>query len=210
VGTFLVTTMTLSSSAGVRLPDDGDGGNDVFFPKGASARPSPGSSLEAIAKDRHYAKSEKVPFDEDREHEFKQLHNGAATVFANPNSTPRSRFRSHVHAHARHTHMTQHPHTHAVDKPVKRIADYCGKYINAFLNTNGGVCYFGIDDDGVVYGVHLSRSDRDAIRLHVDGIVESFWPAVDTRTCAIVFVPVADPWYHLRATPHSFSGGRRA
>jgi hypothetical protein len=29
----------------------------------------------------------------------------------------------------------------------------------------------------------------------VDGIVESFWPAVDTRTCAIVFVPVADPWY---------------
>jgi hypothetical protein len=22
------------------------------------------------------------------------------------------------------------------------------------------VCYFGIDDDGVVYGVHLSRSDR--------------------------------------------------
>ena len=91
--------------------------------------------------------------------------------------------------------MTQH--THAVDKPVKRIADYCGKYINAFLNTNGGVCYFGIDDDGVVYGVHLSRSDRDAIRLHVDGIVESFWPAVDTRTCAIVFVPVADPWYQL-------------
>ena len=119
-------------------------------------------------------------------------------------------FRSHAaRAHdATHTHT--HTHTHAVDKPVKRIADYCGKYINAFLNTNGGVCYFGIDDDGVVYGVHLSRSDRDAIRLHVDGIVESFWPAVDTRTCAIVFVPVADPRYQLPAIPHSFSGGRRA
>ncbi|KAL6043429.1 NB-ARC domain-containing protein [Balamuthia mandrillaris] len=121
----------------------------------AQHRPTPQASLADIAQDRYYKVGEKVPFDEDREHEFKQLHQ--------------------------------------VDKPVKRIAEYAGKYINAFLNTNGGVCYFGIDDDGVVHGVHLPRASRDAVRLHVDGIVEAFWPAVDARTCAIVFVPLAPP-----------------
>jgi hypothetical protein len=82
------------------------------------------------------------------------------------------------------------PQLRVVDKPVKRIAEYSAKYINAFL-----MCYFGIDDDGIVSGVNLPRSSRDAIRLHIDGIVEAFWPSVDTRKCAIVFVPLRPPWY---------------
>jgi hypothetical protein len=40
-------------------------------------RPSPGQALVDIAHDRYYELGERVPFDEDREHEFKQLHNGA-------------------------------------------------------------------------------------------------------------------------------------
>lgn len=35
------------------------------------------------------------------------------------------------------------------------------RYICAFLNTKGGRLYFGIKDDGVVKGMHLSRRDID-------------------------------------------------
>ena len=111
------------------------------------------NKLEDITSDRVYQLGAQVPFEEDREHEFKQLHR--------------------------------------VDNPVKRIGEYAAKYINAFLNTNGGICYFGIDDRGIVQGVKLNRAARDNVRLHIDGVVEAIWPSVDSRTCAVVFVPVS-------------------
>ncbi len=33
----------------------------------------------------------------------------------------------------------------------------CNKYLNAFLNVNGGAIYFGIMDDGIVNGLELAR-----------------------------------------------------
>ena len=35
------------------------------------------------------------------------------------------------------------------------------RYICAFLNTHGGKLYFGIKDNGLVRGMHLSRRDID-------------------------------------------------
>jgi len=41
------------------------------------------------------------------------------------------------------------------------------RYINAFLNTEGGTIYFGVRDDGVVLGAPLNRKARDSLRLNV-------------------------------------------
>jgi hypothetical protein len=38
------------------------------------------------------------------------------------------------------------------------------------LNANGGIIYFGIEDDGVIKGVPLNRSDRDKIRLMISSV----------------------------------------
>lgn len=67
--------------------------------------------------------------------------------------------------------------------PIDSIADYANvsfifylfnfskKYVNAFLNTNGGTIYFGVEDDGRIEGVPLNRKSRDIIRLRVDSII---------------------------------------
>ena len=34
--------------------------------------------------------------------------------------------------------------------PVNTIASYTEKYVNAYLNTDGGEMYYGVQDDGVV------------------------------------------------------------
>ena len=47
------------------------------------------------------------------------------------------------------------------------------KYINAFLNTNGGIIYFGVEDDGTIAGVPLNRAGRDDLRLRIDSVVSS-------------------------------------
>ena len=40
--------------------------------------------------------------------------------------------------------------------PVKVIVDkYIDEYVNAFLNTKGGVIYFGVENDGQVSGVRV-------------------------------------------------------
>jgi predicted HTH transcriptional regulator len=69
-------------------------------------------------------------------------------------------------------------------QPISLIAEHCEviypmdvtlicyqKYINAFLNTDGGTIYFGIHDDGTILGIPMSRKFRDAIRLRIDSIV---------------------------------------
>ena len=42
----------------------------------------------------------------------------------------------------------------------------------AFANERGGRLYLGVTDDGRVKGLQLSRGDRDALRLRIDGIVK--------------------------------------
>ena len=42
----------------------------------------------------------------------------------------------------------------------------------AFANERGGRLYLGVTDEGCVKGLQLSRGDRDALRLRIDGIVK--------------------------------------
>ena len=48
------------------------------------------------------------------------------------------------------------------------------KNVMAFLNAAGGTLYCGIDDDGVVCGLHLPRKQRDDLRLLVRLCVNVF------------------------------------
>lgn len=50
---------------------------------------------------------------------------------------------------------------------------------NAFLNTNGGTLYCGIEDDGTVSGLRLDRALKDRIRQEVDGVCYRFTPSVN-------------------------------
>lgn len=75
--------------------------------------------------------------------------------------------------------------------PVKTITEYyVDKYVNAFLNTEGGVIYFGIDDDGRVQGIQLDRSQRDQLRTEISRLINKFQPSVEPELYRIEFVPV--------------------
>lgn len=75
--------------------------------------------------------------------------------------------------------------------PVKAIVDkYIDEYVNAFLNTNGGVIYFGVENDGQVSGIQLDRKQRDDLRTRIDQIIKEFTPSVDPDLYKIQFIPV--------------------
>ena len=49
------------------------------------------------------------------------------------------------------------------------IAPIVMKYIAAFLNSDGGVLYVGVDDNSVVYGFEMSQHEFDRFLLMMDG-----------------------------------------
>lgn len=75
--------------------------------------------------------------------------------------------------------------------PVKTISDYyVAEYVNAFLNTNGGIIYFGIENDGRVQGIQLDRSQRDDLRTRISKVINKFQPSVEPDLYKVSFVPV--------------------
>lgn len=77
--------------------------------------------------------------------------------------------------------------------PVKTIIEYyVEKYVNAFLNTNGGAILFGIDDAGRVQGIELDRGQRDRLRTSISRLINKFQPAVEPDLYDINFMPVQD------------------
>lgn len=48
------------------------------------------------------------------------------------------------------------------------ITPHVMKYITAFLNTEGGVLYIGIDDSSVVYGFEITQHEFDKFLLSID------------------------------------------
>ncbi len=75
--------------------------------------------------------------------------------------------------------------------PIRTISDYyVEEYVNAFLNTSGGVLFFGIEDDGRVVGLRLDRSQRDRLRLQISRLINKFQPSVEPDLYNIKFVPV--------------------
>lgn len=75
-------------------------------------------------------------------------------------------------------------------QPLERIVAYCRKYIVSFLNADGGVLYFGVEDDGTVKGVAFSRRGRDLLRLGIDQTASNIKPQVDPDLLKVVLVPV--------------------
>jgi len=57
-----------------------------------------------------------------------------------------------------------------------KIAAMAENVINAFLNTNGGTFYIGIDKSFTVKGVPSDQLDMDGIRGAIDGVVKKFVP----------------------------------
>ena len=46
-------------------------------------------------------------------------------------------------------------------KPIDVIQHYLRDYLNAFLNSEGGSIFFGIEDDSCVRGLFLTSKERD-------------------------------------------------
>ena len=48
------------------------------------------------------------------------------------------------------------------------------KYFSAFLNSNTGILYFGINDDGVIKGIELTNELKHSFELELNKIIESY------------------------------------
>ncbi len=82
----------------------------------------------------------------------------------------------------------------AVEKnqnPVERILeDEIEIDINAFLNTEGGVIYLGIDENRQVLGVQLNQQQQDLLKEEIKQRINRFAPFVKEDLYNIRFVPV--------------------
>ena len=75
---------------------------------------------------------------------------------------------------------------------VATAADIIAPYISAFLNTEGGILFYGIKDNGVVEGISLSRKQRDQFCLALDANFQKFNPQILHDDYQITFKPVKD------------------
>ncbi|XP_029805261.1 schlafen-like protein 1 isoform X1 [Suricata suricatta] len=64
------------------------------------------------------------------------------------------------------------------------------RYVCAFLNSEGGSLFVGVEDSGLVQGVPCSHHDEDRVRLLVDSILQSFQPQVFPDAYTLSFIPV--------------------
>ena len=48
------------------------------------------------------------------------------------------------------------------------------KYFSAFLNSNTGILYFGIDDNGNIKGIELTSALKRSFELELDHIIKSY------------------------------------
>ncbi|XP_006886662.1 PREDICTED: schlafen-like protein 1 [Elephantulus edwardii] len=64
------------------------------------------------------------------------------------------------------------------------------RYVCAFLNSEGGSLFVGIEDSGLVQGIRCSHHDEDRVRLLVDAILQGFKPQVFPDAYTLTFIPV--------------------
>ncbi|XP_014377337.1 schlafen-like protein 1 [Alligator sinensis] len=64
------------------------------------------------------------------------------------------------------------------------------KYACAFLNSEGGSLFVGVEDSGFVHGVRCGHKEEDRVRLLVDSILKGFKPQVFPDAYALTFIPV--------------------
>ncbi|XP_031234355.1 schlafen-like protein 1 isoform X1 [Mastomys coucha] len=83
------------------------------------------------------------------------------------------------------------------------------RYVCAFLNSEGGSLLVGVEDNGLVQGIHCSHRDEDRTRLLVDSILQGFKPQVFPDAYTLTFIPVisttttSTPLKVLRLTVHT-------
>ncbi|XP_057356072.1 schlafen-like protein 1 isoform X2 [Manis pentadactyla] len=64
------------------------------------------------------------------------------------------------------------------------------RYVCAFLNSEGGSLFVGVEDSGLVQGIRCSHHDEDRVRLLVDSILQDFKPQVFPDAYTLTFIPV--------------------
>ncbi|XP_053868048.1 schlafen-like protein 1 [Malaclemys terrapin pileata] len=64
------------------------------------------------------------------------------------------------------------------------------KYVCAFLNSEGGSLFVGVEDSGFVHGVMCGHKEEDRIRLLIDSILKGFKPQVFPDAYTLTFIPV--------------------
>uniref|UniRef100_G1LZF9 Schlafen like 1 n=1 Tax=Ailuropoda melanoleuca TaxID=9646 RepID=G1LZF9_AILME len=64
------------------------------------------------------------------------------------------------------------------------------RYVCAFLNSEGGSLFVGVEDSGLVQGVPCGHRDEDRVRLLVDSILQGFQPQVFPDAYSLSFIPV--------------------
>jgi len=99
-----------------------------------------------------YVLGQTVPFEEDRQHEFKAFQ----------------------------------PHLDLIQTLVRETEEI----FNAFLNTDGGTIYFGIEDKGRILGIQLEREQKDDLRRRISVIIDRFEPKVAPELYELVFVKI--------------------
>ncbi|XP_070534524.1 uncharacterized protein [Ptychodera flava] len=72
----------------------------------------------------------------------------------------------------------------------KIFKEHIGKYVCAFLNSEGGTLMIGVADDGTVQGVHCDQIREDRVRRDIDSVIRNFKPQVFTEMYTVDFVPV--------------------
>ncbi|KAM4699014.1 schlafen-like protein 1 isoform 1-T2 [Discoglossus pictus] len=73
------------------------------------------------------------------------------------------------------------------------LKDHVRKHMCAFLNSEGGSLYVGVQDSGTVVGMQLTEKDEENIRLMVDTVMNSFKPPVPPELYTLDFLPVIKP-----------------
>jgi hypothetical protein len=74
--------------------------------------------------------------------------------------------------------------------PCRSISSILVRYAIGFLNRNGGRLLFGVDDDGCVSGVALSRQNRDELLRQVNAACAVIVPAIPLGALRISYRPL--------------------
>lgn len=64
------------------------------------------------------------------------------------------------------------------------------KYTCAFLNSEGGSLFVGVEDSGLVRGAKCDHKEEDRIRLLTDSLLKTFKPQVFPTAYTLSFIPV--------------------
>ncbi|XP_065651821.1 uncharacterized protein LOC100215136 isoform X4 [Hydra vulgaris] len=76
----------------------------------------------------------------------------------------------------------------SIGYPSGSFKDKVRSYCNAFLNSHGGILYFGCGSDGCIYGGNITRKTEDDYRLAFDSVVRNFVPFVPVDKYRLSFL----------------------